>query len=810
MPFSLKKPLHWPLQLKVVVVIMISQVLLGTFLLAVVLERSDEALNSNVKDIHKSIDTLLADSFIDPLLQRDFAAIQQTAGVLIRKGAIEAIQIVEPSGMSIAEAGSVENLKGLSTSDAIESFDWSKSTSIRKVNQIAFAGQALGTIRYSISLAEQKIARAQFAKHFISTALLVTGFSIALSCFLSRRMVTRIRAIKRVSDAAATGDFTRRVKATSGDELGSLAEGVNRMAESVHERVQALIKSEVLKTSYLYSAYTEKARLSSLLNSMRLGIVFYNNQGELIYSNGAVEKIWPEGLPNFVGQATNHGRERILDNGRIIFETSQVVLGEIQDGEEDLSDSDRSIGSLWMFEDITDERNAQMTIQFLAERDSLTGLYNRRSFTTALQQVIEKSPDTRMALVYIDLDNFKLINDLRGHQQGDKVLIDIASKLSAATRTTDVVARIGGDEFVVLVKDIQPEEQVAWCDRLLMQLTAPQSDDVNSGGPSVTCSVGLAWYPDDGANTEQLLAAADEAMYDAKRAGKNGWKNFQKHTVRDQEKADKILWTNRLNQALKTDGFSIFLQGVHHVENRSVHHFEALVRMPDPQNPGQYFNPGQFIGHAEQSGKITLLDKWMIKNSIKLLAANADIPPIAVNVSAISFTEPSLACFIAETLTLYGVEGKRLHLELTETAALADIHAAQASVTALQKLGCDVCLDDFGSGFASLAYLKLIDANYLKIDGLFIKGLNQDRENQVLLRAIIDIAKCSDRLTVAEWIEDEAMLQTIKGYGVDLAQGFHLSKPQPAMAAIEQFRNAPALPYKPNAASDEFAIEYIF
>jgi EAL domain-containing protein (putative c-di-GMP-specific phosphodiesterase class I) len=182
----------------------------------------------------------------------------------------------------------------------------------------------------------------------------------------------------------------------------------------------------------------------------------------------------------------------------------------------------------------------------------------------------------------------------------------------------------------------------------------------------------------------------------------------------------------------------------------------------------------------------------MIKNCIKLLSENPDIAPIAVNVSAVSFTESSLACFIAEQLNCFGVDGHRLHLELTETAALADIHAAQASVAALQKLGCDVCLDDFGSGFASLAYLKLIDANYLKIDGLFIQGLNEDRENQVLLRAIIDIAKYSNRLTVAEWIEDETMLQTIQSYGVDLAQGFHLSKPQPALEVIEQFRSADA------------------
>jgi HAMP domain-containing protein len=399
---KIKKPLDWPLQLKIILIIMITQTLLGAVLLAVVLERSDNTLNANIKAIHRSIDTLLTDSFVDHLLQRDFAAIEQVARELTRKGVIEAIQVTEPSGLHVAAAGEVSELTQLKQSDSIEAFDWGKSHSIRKINEINFANQNLGTVRYSISLKEQKIAREQFSTDFIVTALSITGLSIFLSFLVSRRMIARIRSIKRVSDAASLGDFSRRAKITSCDELGTLAKGVNRMAESVHERMQALIKSEVLKTTYLYDAHAEKARLTALLNSMSLGIVFLNNQGELIYSNDAVKQIWPNGLPEFVGPAKNHGRERFLENGKIIFETSKIVLGEYYDGEEELSEQDRSIGSLWVFEDVTDERNAQMTIQFLAERDSLTGLFNRRSFTTALQQAVEQTPNTRMALVYVN------------------------------------------------------------------------------------------------------------------------------------------------------------------------------------------------------------------------------------------------------------------------------------------------------------------------------------------------------------------------------------------------------------------------
>jgi EAL domain-containing protein (putative c-di-GMP-specific phosphodiesterase class I) len=297
--------------------------------------------------------------------------------------------------------------------------------------------------------------------------------------------------------------------------------------------------------------------------------------------------------------------------------------------------------------------------------------------------------------------------------------------------------------------------------------------------------MGLAWYPKDGDNPEKLLAAADEAMYDAKRVGKNTWRSFSKHALRSEEKAKTMLWAERISQALRTDGFEIFLQGVHHADTKKVHHFEALIRMPDSSSPGARFNPAEFIGQAEASGKITQLDRWMIRQCVMLLAANPGMPAIAVNMSAISLSDSSLPAFVAAQLITNQVPGNRLHLELTETAALSDINTAQVAVASLQKLGCSLCLDDFGSGFASLAYLKLINADYLKIDGLFIKGINADRENQVLLRAIVDIAQSSGRLTVAEWIEDEAMLDTVRSFKVDLVQGYHLSKPAPAQGVIE-------------------------
>lgn len=735
--------------------------------------------------LQREIDTLLTTALVNPLLQRDFVLLQQIAGDLMVKNTVNSIAITGYNGTQYTETEKNSALLSIQNSDDPQAINWNTDTALKRIVVINYGTQELATVRYSLPLDSQVKERTELVKQFILIALAVAALAIVSGVYLSGRIVTRVRAMKRISDRVILGDYSSRIVITSKDELGGLAMGLNQLADSVNERMNALTQSEVLKTSYLHAAQTEQARLTALLDSMRFGIVFFNNQQELIYSNEAVKKIWPAGLPEFVGQATNHGRERMLDDGRIIFETSHTVLSNVLevDDSPNASNASNAIGSLWVFEDVTTERQAEMTIRFLAERDPLTGLYNRRSFTTALQQTIEKQPDVPMALVYVDLDDFKLINDLKGHQQGDKVLIDIASKLASVTRSSDVVARIGGDEFVVLVTGITPEDQANWCDRLLLQLS---SNTLSGEHSTVSCSVGMAWYPRDGSNPESLLAAADHAMYDAKRAGKNAWRNFQEQASRTAEKVNAVLWAERISIALRTDGFEIFLQGVHHADTRAIHHFEALIRMPDPQDPGTRFNPGEFIGYAEESGKITQVDRWMIKHCIALLAEHPALPPIAVNMSAVSLSDSSFPHFVAEQLLALNVSGKRLHLELTETAALSDINIAQAAVAALQRLGCDICLDDFGSGFTSLSYLKLIKANYLKIDGMFIRGINDDRENQVLLRAIVDIAASSGRLTVAEWIEDEAMLETVRGYKVDLVQGYHLSKPAPAIEVIDR------------------------
>jgi diguanylate cyclase (GGDEF)-like protein len=779
---------HWPLQWKVMLWIAFAQISLSSIVLFAVLRESDAALQINSETVFKELDAVMSTALVDPLLQRDDALLQRLADELVKSQAVAGILITSPDGKIYAASGSDTDTKlPKSYAHVNEEFSFSfNSRFFSKTSVIKFAGQALGSVFYSISLEKQLQARQSLLRRFFLITCSTTLLAILGGFFLTSPLVKRIKLIGRVSAAAISGDYSQRVSVSSSDELGRLGNDLNLLSETVGSRIEELVDSEVSRSFYLQASRKGEARLTSLLNSMKLGIVLLDTHNTVIYKNNALLRIWPTGVPDVVLFDSIVKNEEIselsLPDGRLVSRTSHFVFEE-KSVDSAVDQPANIIGSVLVFEDVTAERSAQKMIQFLAERDSLTGLYNRRSFTATLQKAIEENPDTPIALVYVDLDNFKLVNDTKGHQQGDKVLIDIAKKLSAATRANDIVGRIGGDEFVILAADISIDAQNAWCDRLLHQLSALDASAQN-GVNLVSSSVGIAWYPRDADTAELLMAAADQAMYSAKRSGKNAWRSFQKDVDRSEEKSKELMWTNRLNEALQTDGFEIFLQGVHYATTKAIHHFEALIRLPDKFNPGMFHNPSEFIGHAEASGRIAKIDRWMISNTIKLLAENPLIEPIAVNVSALSMSDSWLPVFVKEQLKEYQVDGRRLHLELTETAALADINKAQVTVRALQALGCDVCLDDFGSGFTSLAYLKLIDASYLKIDGLFMHDLEADRENQVLLRAIVDIAQSSGKLTVAEWIEDETMLSTAIRYKIDLVQGFHLSRPAPAMQVI--------------------------
>ncbi len=568
---------------------------------------------------------------------------------------------------------------------------------------------------------------------------------------------------------------------------------------SLRLALSELRTAENLKSRYLAESEQERARLSALLSAMNLGILFVNPEGRVVFHNPAFNRMWmipePEQLIGLEvdaaiakspGQLTRPDHfSRHLLSALATREVSDSFEIQMNDGrvitELDYPVRDKDglfIGHLWIYEDVTRERQTAEQLVYLAERDPLTGLYNRHRFQTELNRILFECQReaSRCAVMFFDLDEFKAINDTFGHRAGDTLLIRVAGEISALVRRNEVLARLGGDEFAILLPNLKDSQAEVLAERVV-RAVAQIPFRFEGHNLRVTASLGIAVYPDQATDAEEVVARADIAMYQAKQAGKNTWRNYRADDVGNQETLARLNWNERISRALDSKGFVLHYQGIYHANDGRLSHLEALVRMVDEQHPDHLILPGNFVPLAEKSGRILDIDRWVIREVAQQLAHSPHLNAIAVNVSARSLGEAALPQFIADQLREFHVEPRRLMVELTETDAVGDLHDTQRLIDALRQMGCGVCLDDFGTGFSSFAYLKHLDADILKIDGLFIRDLHRHSDNQVFVQAIIKIARGLGKQVIAEYVESESVLEMLKTFGVDLVQGYYLDRP---------------------------------
>jgi len=568
---------------------------------------------------------------------------------------------------------------------------------------------------------------------------------------------------------------------------------------NLRQAINELRTAESLQSRYLKETEQERARLVSLLSAMSLGILFVAEDGRVIYHNPAFTRMWMIdeespliGLPvnevltksTSVLARPDHFSRHLLSvletrelsdsyeiqmtDGRVITELDYLVRDR----------EDRFIGHLWIYEDITRERQTAEQLVYLAERDALTGLYNRHHFQQELTRTMLDSDrhQVQCAVMFFDLDEFKTINDSYGHRTGDALLIRVASEIGTLVRRNEVLARLGGDEFAILLPLVQGKEAEALADRVVRAI-AQIPFRFEGQNLRLTTSLGIAYYPGQAADADDLVARADIAMYQAKDAGKNTWRVFRADSAADSEMRSRLSWGERISNALDKGLFQLHFQGVYRAEDGTLSHLEALIRMVDERNPDQLIMPGHFIQVAEKSGRILDIDRWVIHETLRRLADNPAIPSIALNLSGRSLSEPGLPQYIGDELRQSGVNPSRLIIEITETAAVSDLHDAQRMIEALRQLGCGVCLDDFGVGFASFAYLKHLHVDTIKIDGIFIRDLPSDPDNQVFVQAMVRVALGLGKSVVAEYVEDGPTLALLRQFGVDLVQGYFLDRP---------------------------------
>lgn len=418
---------------------------------------------------------------------------------------------------------------------------------------------------------------------------------------------------------------------------------------------------------------------------------------------------------------------------------------------------------------------AQAELGWLADHDPLTRLLNRRRFNKDFQRLLDQSIryQHRGALLCLDLDEFKDVNDLSGHQVGDVMLRQVAAQLRAVTRSSDLLGRLGGDEFALVLPESSLEGATRCAEAVQMAI---RSIVVHEQGRQhrVSASIGIVIFPDQGNDVAQLLANGDLTMYQAKELGRGRWHLFSADESRRELLDARLLWREQITEALRTDRFELFVQPIVDIASGQTCHQEALLRMLDEQ--GELVFPDRFIPVAERTGLIQGIDHWVLQRAIRMLDEHPGLR-LAINLSANAMDDASIHDVLARLLGEYALEPARLTVEVTETVAMSNLDLAARLMRSIQALGCRFALDDFGSGYASYAYLKQLPVDDIKIDGAFIRELPHSREDRIFVKAVTDMSHGMGRRVIAEFVETAEILDVLRELGVDCAQGYYFGKP---------------------------------
>ena len=395
--------------------------------------------------------------------------------------------------------------------------------------------------------------------------------------------------------------------------------------------------------------------------------------------------------------------------------------------------------------------------------DPLTGLHDRRHFDQLLAAHLAQAGDRSTvpsALLLIDVDAFRFVNDSLGHEAGDQLLREIGARLRQEARSTDLLARIGGDEFALLLREASPEQALLIANRLI--------DTIKSGTHAGTgVSIGIAMFDaaPDGIDGRELLIAADIALFEAKEAGRG------QAVVYAGQRGHSLTWVERIREAIDEERLVVYAQPIMNLKLGKIDRDELLVRMLD--RDGNLISPGSFLPTAERFGLIEQIDRLMLAKAVELAGRSR---PMAINLSGPSLSSKRLLEDVSRAIAA-GLDPSWLSFEITETAAVANLGQAKQFARSLTDLGCNIGLDDFGTGFSSFGYLKHLPVTYVKIDIEFIRDLRWNSFDQRVVQAIVEIAHSLEIETVAEGVEDANALAIVEGLGVDYAQGFYLSRP---------------------------------
>jgi diguanylate cyclase (GGDEF)-like protein/PAS domain S-box-containing protein len=445
-------------------------------------------------------------------------------------------------------------------------------------------------------------------------------------------------------------------------------------------------------------------------------------------------------------------------------------------------------GGVLVFHDVTESRELNRRLSYHASHDLLTGLVNRREFESRVERALKsaKARESSYALCYLDIDQFKIINDTCGHSAGDVLLGQVGALLKSKVRWRDTLARLGGDEFGILLEACSLDEALRTAEVLreaVRNFRFTWEDRVFRLG----ASVGVVPIAADNEDVASIISAADSACAAAKEGGRNRVHSFAENDIELMRRRREMQWAARINAALEEGRFELYRMQIMPLQRPEPGaHYELLLRMRDES--GRMVSPDNFIAAAERYGLTPAIDRWVIENALRWLVSEADerekLAMCSINLSGQSFGDDKFLPFVIEQFQKSGIDASKICFEITETAAVASFSQANRFIQALKELGCRFALDDFGTGLSSFGYLKHFPVDFLKIDGSFVREILHDPIDREMVRSINEIGHLTGKKTIAEFAENAEIIQMLTSLGVDYAQGYGIAQPQRVLKAV--------------------------
>jgi diguanylate cyclase (GGDEF)-like protein len=697
--------------------------------------------------------------------------------------------------------------------DGVNTMTIGESRADDEVVQLNFEYYPMGhlaprEIKVKVYYPNRKHAIAEMRKNI----LLGLGVSVIIFGLFLQRILQKILSIPFMNMVDKANEFSHgnekvRFDEARQDEFGYLGKFINDAISSLLSHQEEMIVALARASSSEKELSIEKERVEVTLQSITDSVVTVDVDSKIQFINPAAESLLQitdaeahdmlfSSVVNIVGGSSEDNKidaiNECFTSGRVVKFPDHVSL--ICDNATLISveataapmtnEEGELIGAVVVIQDVSNTRKLTQQLSYQASHDMLTGLYNRRKFESHLEEVLlnVREENRHHVMFYIDLDQFKIVNDTCGHVAGDELLQQLPVIFNKVLRSGDLIARLGGDEFGVLLENCSLKQAAFVADKVREQIKAFRfiwKDKTFEIG----VSIGVVAIDSENTNLAQIMSSADVACYAAKDAGRNRVHIYEASDAAVSERYGEMHWTSRITKAIAESRFVLYQQPIVGISDNTTEHTEVLIRMLDEN--GKVIPPGAFLPSAERYNLMTGIDRWVISEVFKLISdgsfedsASEKNKIISLNLSGDSLNDEGLLEYIRSEKARFNISLENVCFEITETVAISNLSKATVFINELKKDGCSFALDDFGSGISSFTYLKTLPVNYLKIDGSFVRDVSRNEIDRAMVQSIQQIGEAMNLKTIAEWVEDADTLAVLEEIGIDYVQGNYLGRPE--------------------------------